>query len=390
MLADLGPLQVVDVSHSAVMKLASSAYILFDAFQKRYFSQVNAFTSNFSLRANEAPSAALARCKELAKNVRKPPSNINFVNFGYTLEKNGTFTCLSEDSIACRIGLEMNQRATDYPELRNFFDSAMLDKCLEGEMTARELEAILQLMDAQNIKHTDPNAVEPEQTSDGIGITALGAISGGKGSGKGGKGKGNKGGSGGKGARDTAASADGHSRGRGKSRDPGSQSRRSQSCGPGESTADDFYERAVTLMGQNFENFVPLVELVQAYFLATKQKEIFKRDPATKKVMIPLRTERDFHWKAIAQSLNWHCRRDIYGAMCLLRDLSTGGSKGNPDQKLSKSGQHYKGKVSPDWSALTAEEFKKKYKPNTSNSANLKGKLQQIQIRGETVTEFTA
>ena len=143
-------------------------------------------------------------------------------------------------------------------------------------------------------------------------------------------------------------------------------------------------------MGQNFENFVPLVELVQAYFLATKQKEIFKRDPATKKGMIPLRMERDFHWKAIAQSLNWHCRRDIYGAMCLLRDLSTGGSKGNPNQELSKSGQHYKGKVSPDWSALTAEEFKKKYKPNTSNSANLKGKLQKIQIRGETVTEFTA
>ena len=42
-------------------------------------------------------------------------------------------------------------------------------------------------------------------------------------------------------------------------------------------------------MGQNFENFVPLVELVQAYFLATTQREIFKRDPRTKKVMIPLR-----------------------------------------------------------------------------------------------------
>jgi len=92
----------------------------------------------------------------------------------------------------------------------------------------------------------------------------------------------------------------------------------------------------VALLGQNFENFVPFVELIQAYFLATKKGEPFKREPATKKLMIPLRLERNFHWKPTEQSLNWYCRRDIYGAMCLLRDLSTGETKGDPNQELSK------------------------------------------------------
>ena len=325
--------------------------------------------------------------------MHKHPANINWANFGYTLEDDGTFTCLSVNTIACRLGIEMSQRATELPELRSFFDASILDKCYAGEMTGREFEDILQSMDTQNIKHTDPNAVEPDQSSDILGITALGAISGGKGAGKGGKGKGAKGGPGGKGAKDTNASADGNSRGhscgRGRNREPGGQGQRSKSWVQGESTADNFYERGVALLGQNFENFVPFVELIQAYFLATKKGEPFKREPATKKLMIPLRLERNFHWKPTEQSLNWYCRRDIYGAMCLLRDLSTGGTKGNPNQELSKCGKYYKDKISPDWSALTSDEFKKKYTPAQS-SANLKGKLQKTQLRGESITEFTA
>jgi hypothetical protein len=372
---------------------ASWEHIFRNKNDNRFILQVNAATNQFILGANETPLAALARCKELAKNVRAPPPNINWENLGYKTNEDGGLICLSENAIACRLGIEVNQRAIEFPELRNTFDTSVFEACCEGTMTASRFEAMLQELDAQGVRHTDPNAVEPESSSaEDIGITALGAIHGGKGSGKGGKGKGVKGGPGGKGgAKNPTSSADGNSRGRGKSREPDGRSQRSSSWAPGESTAEIFYERAAKLIGQNFECLAPFAELIQAYFLATKQRDIFKRDSATKKVVIPLRLERDFDWKANEQSLNWNCRRDIYAALCLLRDLFTGGSKSNKSQVLSKVGKHYKDKINPDWSALTAEEFKKKYKPNSSATlASLKGSLQQIQLKGDTLTEFTA
>jgi hypothetical protein len=96
-----------------------------------------------------------------------------------------------------------------------------------------------------------------------------------------------------------------------------------------------------------------------------------------------------FAWRPRDKSApNYGCRRDIYALWCLIRDLMT--HKANdkyPDLTLTNLGCEYQSTV-PSWKSLTADAFKKIYKPAQKSSFSFKPS--NVQIRGEEVKLFTA
>jgi hypothetical protein len=103
---------------------------------------------------------------------------------------------------------------------------------------------------------------------------------------------------------------------------------------------------------------------------------------------MPLQLAQGYRWKPVADSHNYDVRRDIHGAMQFFRDISTGGTKVNPQCHMTPLGVEYMEKYGiSDWKALTKAEFDAKFRPATpfvpTRSVNVK-------IRGVDVLQFKA
>ena len=139
---------------------------------------------------------------------------------------------------------------------------------------------------------------------------------------------------------------------------------------------------SLALLGNNFERLIDIAELLNYYFASVKGSEAFRRKKG--EIKVPLVLEPHFSWIASSNDFNYNCRRDIYAAFQLLRDLMMPVKKGKI-KVLSKIGAFYAEKES-EWTAKLPQEFMSIYIPSTS-AVSLA--LQQVIIRGEPVKELT-
>jgi len=159
----------------------------------------------------------------------------------------------------------------------------------------------------------------------------------------------------------------------------------------GDTTGLQLYARGAELIGSPDKGFpfaLQVLELIQAYFVKTIQKEPFVKQNGT--IVIPPQLTHGFVWRPRDKSApNSTCRRDIYALWCLIRDIMV--RKPNPkypDLTLTSLGCEYQTTV-PSWKSLTSDEFMKLYKPAKKSSFIFKT-TPKVRIRGEDVTPFTA
>ena len=88
-----------------------------------------------------------------------------------------------------------------------------------------------------------------------------------------------------------------------------------------------FYGRVVALLGFKFESLIDIAELLISNFASVKGSEAFRRKRG--KLTVPLILEPHYSWIASSKHLNFTCRRDIYAAFQLLRDLMMPAKEGN-------------------------------------------------------------
>lgn len=88
-----------------------------------------------------------------------------------------------------------------------------------------------------------------------------------------------------------------------------------------------FYGRVVALLGFKFESLIDIAELLKSNFASVKGSEAFRRKRG--KLTVPLILEPHYSWIASSKHLNFTCRRDIYAAFQLLRDLMMPAKEGN-------------------------------------------------------------
>lgn len=338
--------------------------------------ETGAIMSKTKILPFETPMAYLYRSVGYGRTKKGVNPNINWPRGGLLLirVKNGDNIpqITGEQSQSNLVLLDVaSERGSDsrFREILTVLTPDVLAKARNFDYTLAEVDALFSLLDAKNIAHTparpanyvDPGSGGGASVDDSVAFAA---------------------------ALDNTGKKD---RGRQKDKkDPSKPQNlkppRSPSLVPGDATGVQLYQRGVELLGgKTFPNTLPVLELIQSYFLATVKKEPFSRNKGT--TQLPLLLNDGFKWKPTDKDSNFNCRRDIYALWAIVRDIMI--RKVNPkypDLLLTALGREYQ-KIVPSWKSLTAEDFMKLYKPSTSK---FNFTPRQIQIKGEKCKEFTA
>jgi len=298
--------------------------------------ELAAVLAQWHLGPFEQPAACIARLNALSKALPVPNVDQDWAAIGFIIGIDGRFKCVDANSAATAVALGMRKRTMDsgMADARTVFTPAVYSDARAGTFTSDKLAVLNSRLESEHIMHT------PKSPHGGANQGAAFGAFGSGGGGGGGAGKSicfnYQSGSCKFGANcrfvhsgsiDPAAAAAAVAAkaasakvfgGGGLKRPPPI---RKASIAPGEKTGLDFYTRAIEILGSKFCNLVPVLELVQAYFKATKKIEPFHRVGGAGAVKIPLQLASNFAWKGNAGNYNFDCRRDIYGLWLVLRDL---------------------------------------------------------------------
>ena len=318
------------------------------------------FISKFTLRDDIPPWTYFKKLSSEAKALPLPNADIDWTAAGLPLDLSGRFIAVSDTNIANSIVRNLKQRfsQSEFSGALLFFTPDIFARANRGLISVHEFKLLCKLLDDYHICHT--RTAEATRASQDSGATADSTIT-------------RRGG-------DPADDCDMFVVGNGIS------SSEPLLCGhivsDKEKDAVYFYGRVVALLGNNFERLIEIAELLNYYFASVKGSEAFRRKKG--EIKVPLVLEPYFSWIASSNDLNYNCRRDIYAAFQLLRDLMMPVKKGKV-KVLSKIGAFHAEKQSERIAKLP-QEFMSIYIPNTSAVPLA---LQQVIIRGETVKELT-
>ena len=332
------------------------------------------------LLPGESLNEAVTRCLQEAQSFEPPNPLVNFGNLGFTIAPSlhgrpATFVALTEDRIACTLALNATQYLDLSNDARSLFTDGVIGSIHDASFTLDDLRRIDNELASRGIALRCPAQTQVTALYQPAAFGAVGGIIGNpklstKFAVPGGKGdKGGQGG-GGKGTSKRAPPA-----------------RKPSVKKPGDKSGLDMYTRAVEYLGPNFVNLRHLARHVNKYFKDDPKvnSECFKTDKSGQ-ITVPLDLHNHFAWKALENvHKNFDCRRDIYAAMQVLRDVFTPGRASNPNCKLTKLGADYQS-INNSWKAFTKDDWRElSWQPSTSAPPPLK----TIQISGAKVTEFT-